>query len=80
MCSSDLLIANAYQGDTELLDKYYNLNRFNLGVKVDFPTAVLDTLDIIDEVSKVYKLSYYKVIYQKGNLILPVFSFGIGRL
>jgi hypothetical protein len=59
------LIANAYQGDEDLLDKYYNLNRFNLDVKVDFPIAVLDTLDIIDEVSKVYKLSYYKVIYQK---------------
>lgn len=59
------LIATAYEGDTELLEKYYNLNRFNLGVKVDFPTAVLDTLDIIDEVSKAYKVSYYKVIYQK---------------
>jgi hypothetical protein len=57
------LIALAYEGDTELFDKYYNKNM--IGEKVDFPIAVLDTLDIIDEVSNHYKLSYYKVIYQK---------------
>lgn len=57
------LIATAYEGDNELFDKYCSANLIT--DKVDFPIAVLNALDIIDEVSKVYKLSYYKVIYQK---------------
>jgi hypothetical protein len=57
------LIAISYEGDTELFDKYCSAN---MRVEnVDFPIAVLNTLDIIDDVSKSYKLSYYKVIYQK---------------
>lgn len=57
------LIALSYEGDTELFDKYCSANMRT--DKVDFPIAVLNTLDIIDDVSKHYKLSYYKVIYQK---------------
>lgn len=57
------LIATAYEGDTELFEKYCSAKLRT--DKVDFPIAVLNTLDIIDEVSTAYKLSYYKVIYQK---------------
>ena len=56
------LIATAYQGDSELLEKYHSGNMHG---DVNFPIAVLSTLDTIDDVSKEYKLSYYKVIYQK---------------
>lgn len=56
------LIAISYEGDHELLSKYHSANMHG---DVNFPIAVLSTLDTIDEVSKEFKLSYYKVIYQK---------------
>lgn len=74
------LIATAYEGDSELLDKYHSENMHG---DVNFPIAVLSTLDTIDDVSKTRKLSYYKVIYQKKAIGYFVtfedflYSFGI---
>ena len=50
---------------------------------MNFPQAVLSTLDLIDEASKTFKLNYYKVIYQKQPIGYFVtfnnylYSFGI---
>lgn len=70
------LVAISYMGDNDLFDKYH------IG-KVDFPQAVLSTLDLIDDASKEIRLSYYKVIYQKEPIGYFVtfnnylYSFGI---
>ena len=70
------LVAISYERDEELFDKYH------IG-KMNFPQAVLSTLDLIDDASQKLNLSYYKVIYQKkpigyfvtfGNYL---YSFGI---
>lgn len=70
------LVAISYENDQELFDKYH------VG-KMNFPTAILSTLDLIDEASREFKLSYYKVIYQKkpiGYFVIfdgYLYSFGI---
>ena len=70
------LVAISYEKDEELFDKYH------IG-KMNFPQAVLSTLDLIDEASKTFKLNYYKVIYQKQPIGYFVtfnnylYSFGI---
>tara|TARA_R110000868_G_scaffold36279_2_gene128920 strand:- start:545 stop:982 length:438 start_codon:yes stop_codon:yes gene_type:complete len=70
------LVAISYEKDEELFDKYH------IG-KMDFPSAVLSTLDLIHEASQELKLSYYKVIYQKQSIGYFVtfdgylYSFGI---
>jgi len=70
------LVGISYERDEELFEKYH------IG-KMNFPQAVLSTLDLIDDASKQLNLSYYKVIYQKqpigyfvtfGNYL---YSFGI---
>lgn len=70
------LVGIAYERDQELFEKYH------VG-KMNFPQAVLTTLDMIDDASKQFKLNYYKVIYQKqpigyfvtfGNYL---YSFGV---
>jgi len=70
------LVGISYEKDEELFEKYH------IG-KMNFPQAVLSTLDLIDDASKQLNLSYYKVIYQKqpigyfvtfGNYL---YSFGI---
>ena len=78
------LVAIAYEGDQELFDKYHSGNLFD-DFNRDFPSAVLTTLDIIDEATDHVELSYYKVIYQKkpigyfitfGNFL---YSFAIAK-
>lgn len=70
------LVAISYERDEELFEKYH------IG-KMNFPQAVLSTLDLIDEASQQFKLSYYKVIYQKQPIGYFVtfgdylYSFGI---
>jgi hypothetical protein len=70
------LVAISYEKDEELFDKYH------IG-KMNFPQAVLSTLDLIDDASKELKLSYYKVVYQKQPIGYFVtfdgylYSFGI---
>jgi hypothetical protein len=70
------LVAIAYEKDQELFDKYH------LG-KMSFQMAVLCTLDLIDEASNEFKLSYYKLIYKKkpiGYFVIfndYLYSFGI---
>jgi len=70
------LVAISYERDEELFEKYH------IG-KMNFPQAVLSTLDLIDEASQRFKLSYYKVIYQKQPIGYFVtfgdylYSFGI---
>ena len=71
------LVAIAYEKDQELFDKYH------IG-KMSFQEAVLSTLDIIDDASKKFKLSYYKLIYKKqpiGYFVIfgeYLYSFAIG--
>ncbi len=71
------LVAIAYEKDQELFDKYH------IG-KMSFPESVLCTLDLIDDASKKFKLSYYKLIYKKqpiGYFVIfgeYLYSFGIG--
>jgi hypothetical protein len=71
------LVAIAYEGDQDLFDKYH------IG-KMSFPESVLCTLDLIDEASRKFKLSYYKLIYKKqpiGYFVIfgeYLYSFGIG--
>lgn len=70
------LVAISYERDEDLFEKYH------IG-KMNFPQAVLSTLDLIDEASQQFKLSYYKVIYQKQPIGYFVtfgdylYSFGI---
>jgi len=70
------LVAISYEKDEELFDKYH------IG-KMNFPQAVLSTLDLIDDASQKLKLSYYKVVYQKqpvGYFVTfdgYLYSFGI---
>lgn len=70
------LVAISYEKDEELFEKYH------VG-KMNFPQAVLSTLDLIDDASQQLKLSYYKVIYQKQPIGYFVtfdgylYSFGI---
>jgi len=70
------LVAISYEKDEELFDKYH------IG-KMNFPQAVLSTLDLIDDASQQLKLSYYKVVYQKQPIGYFVtfdgylYSFGI---
>jgi len=70
------LVAISYERDEELFEKYH------IG-KMNFPQSVLSTLDLIDEASQQFKLSYYKVIYQKQPIGYFVtfgdylYSFGI---
>lgn len=70
------LVAISYEKDEELFDKYH------IG-KMNFPQAVLSTLDLIDDASQKLKLSYYKVVYQKQPIGYFVtfdgylYSFGI---
>jgi hypothetical protein len=51
---------------------------------MSFPEAVLSTLDLIDDASKKFKLSYYKLIYKKqpiGYFVIfgeYLYSFAIG--
>jgi len=75
------LVAISYERDEELFEKYHSKTMY-VG-KINFPQSVLATLDIIDDASQQFKLSYYKVIYQKQPIGYFVtfgdylYSFGI---
>ena len=70
------LVAISYENDQELFDKYH-VGQHN------FPSAILSTLDLIDDASNQLRLSYYKIVYQKQPIGYFVtfdgylYSFGI---
>ena len=70
-------IAIAYEGDSDILNKYH-IRKFN-----EYEHAVFSTMLLVEEVSKAEKLSYYKVMYQTrviGYVIVFqgfLYSFGI---
>lgn len=72
------LVEISYEGDTELFEK------FHVG-KFDFFQSVVSTLQMIQEMSKQQKLSYYKVISDKkpiGYFVTyqnVLYSFGIAK-
>jgi hypothetical protein len=73
-----MLVLIAYDGDTDLLDKYHIS-------KLPLMGAVKSTLQMIFEMAKIEKLNCYKIVYQKKPIGYVVsyknvlYSFGVNK-